>query len=173
MRTLLICLMLALIPAGATFAQEPNQAFSGVISGSALTNDSWDHWGGGLQVGTEVSIDGGKSLSLRTLYTKWNFGDPELQAVQATAILSWYAGKRWEFYSLMGADAWIDSQQEGVDFLTGVGMSRQVYKAGGDEWLVPFITDVFGEIIFADVNVPSGNLVQLNFGVKFTRPIRK
>lgn len=174
MRQLLICLLLACwLLAASAYAQEPTPGFAGVISGSALAADNFSSWGGGLQIGTEFSIDADRWLSIRTLYTKWNFGEPKLQAVQITGILTWYAGKKWGFYALAGADEWIGGEQTGTDFLLGFGTNRQVYKAGGDEWAVPFTVEVFGEMIFSNTDSPISNFAQLNLGAKFTRPVRK
>lgn len=166
-------LLVAVFMVAPAIAQEPTPGFAGVISGSALAADNFSSWGGGIQIGTEFSLDADKWLSIRTLYTQWNVGSPGLEAIQATGLLNWYVGNRWAFYALMGADAWMDGEQSGTDLLIGFGMNRQVYRAGGDEWAVPFTVDVFGEMVFSDVDNPTGNFVQLNFGTKFTRPVRK
>jgi len=168
---LVVLLALLVLPVHITVAQQPAASFSGVICGSALATDDFRQWAGGLQAGTEFPIDGERYLSFRTLYTKWNFG--ELQAMQATALLSWYVSQDLAFYTLMGADAWLDGDQHGADFLTGVGLSARLYTASGTEWMVPFSVDVFAETVFADVDHPTGNVLQANVGLKFARPIAR
>ena len=171
-KLILFIVILTLLPLHFSVAQE-GAPLSGVMLGSATTTENFNTWSGGLQVGFEYGIDQKAGVSLRTLYTRWRFGDPNLQTIRANAKWNWYAGKNISFYLLAGADAWIDGVNNGADLMTGIGFGWNFYTAKGDEWLVPFSISLLSEVVFADADTPTDNTGQINIGFRFTRPIAK
>lgn len=171
-RFALALIILLALPISATFAIE-RAPFYGVIAGSMVGVNDFATTSGGLQIGTMVSIDDGKGLSLRTLYTKAKWGDLDFEAYRFAPMLSWYAGKNWDFYVLLGGTAYQIEGETGGDYFVGFGTSRRLYTAKGDEWAVPFTVDGFLDFTTDDMGGVYDNVAQITLGIQFSKPIKK
>lgn len=166
-----ILLILTLLPIG--LRSQDNPPLAGVVMGSATATQNFDKWSGGIQLGFETSLDQLAGVSMRTLYTRWKFGDPNLQTIRTNVKWDWYGGNKFCFYLLAGIDAWIDGNNRGADLMTGVGLGWDFYTAKNESYLIPFKITLLTEIIFADADLPTDNTGQINVGLRFTRPIKK
>ena len=143
----------------------------GVVSGSVITSNNFGDVSGGYRVGILVPIDDGRGLSMRTLYTKAQWGDDRLESMQVAGLLSWYAGKKWDFYVVVGRDAWLSGDEKGSDWIGGFGATRRIYTDRDPKYLIPFTIDVFFDYSSDDTD-GEGNVNQINFGLQFSRPVK-
>lgn len=170
-RVCLILAILCLLPFG--LKAEDRAPFYGVVAGTVIGSNNFQDVSGGLQVGTSVSIDSDKGLMLRTLYTKAHWGKVDFQSVRFAPLLSWYAGKRWEFYVLLGGDAWQAEGESGTDYFVGFGTSRRIYTGETSGYAVPFVVDAFVDYTSDNTGSVYENVGQLTFGLQFSKPVKK
>jgi hypothetical protein len=156
----------------AVTATAQDASLYGVISGSAVTNQDFSQWKGGLQLGTSVPLDAGKGLMLRTLYTKAEFGEGALESIRIAPLLQWYAGKKWNFYVVLGGDAPLNDETVGSYFV-GIGTGRRILTGDATNYLVPFTIDGFVDITTADPNGSGSNINQVTLGFQFSKPVKK
>jgi hypothetical protein len=168
-KRLLFVISLVLL-CGAVSAQ--NASLYGVVAGSGTTNHDFSSWKGGVQFGLAIPLDSDKGLTLRTLYTKAEFGDENLQSIRIAPLLSWYAGKKWNFYVALGGDAPLTDSTMGAYFY-GVGVGRRVLTGDVTNWIIPFTVDVFADFTSADPNGNGSNINQFNLGFQFSKPVKR
>ena len=168
--SLILILTLVVLSVSPSFCQS-NPPLSGIVMGSATATENFDRWSSGLQLGFEYGVDQKAGVSIRTLYTRWRFGDPDLQTIRANVKWDWYSCSNFCFYLLAGVDAWIDDFNNGSALMTGVGLGWTFYRAKG-EWQVPFEVSLLTELVFSDANDPTDNTGQINVGLRFSRPLK-
>lgn len=164
--------IVAVLTLCATIQAQESTPFYGIVSGSGVTDAHFGTWKGGLQLGTAIPLDAGKGLVLRTLYTKATFGDAEMEMVRISPLLSWYAGKKWTFYVILGGDAPLNDNTDGAYFV-GLGAGRRIFTGNTIDWLVPFTIDAFIDLTTSDVQGTTSDINQINFGFQFSKPIKK
>lgn len=171
MRRLAIISALLLCSVAATQAED-TPPFCGVISGCGVTNHDFTQFKGGVQTGLAIPLDADKGLILRTLYTKAEFGDGNIEAIRISPLLKWYAGKKWDFYLVFGGDAALTDETDGAYFV-GAGVNRRIYTGDVTSWAVPFVVDAFVDFTTADTDGGGSNVNQINLGLQFSKPIRR
>ena len=169
--TVLIGAFLTILLVTGAVAEERAPLY-GVMAGSIIGVDDFAEVSGGFQVGTCVSLDGGKGLLLRTLYTKAQWGDLDFQSISVAPMLTWYAGKKWDFYVVFGREMWEADGESGGDTFAGFGTSRRIYTGSSRSYLVPFTVDAFVDFVSDDIG-PYGNAHQITIGIQFSKPIKK
>jgi hypothetical protein len=145
--------------------------FYGVMAGSMIGVNDFAETSGGVQIGTVVSLDTDKGLLLRTLYTKAQWGDMDFQSVSVAPMLTWYAGKKWDFYVVFGREMWQAEDESGGDTFAGFGTSRRIYTGTSEDYVVPFTVDAFIDFVSDDMG-PYGNANQITLGFQFSKPIK-
>jgi hypothetical protein len=167
-----LILVFAILGLAVVTQAQTSPSLYGVTSGSAVTNADFSQWKGGIQLGTSVPLDGDKGLMLRTLYTKAEFGEGDIETIRISPLLKWYAGKRWEFYVVLGGDAPLTDESVGSYFV-GLGATRRIYTGGTTDWAVPFTVDGFIDFTTADPNGSGSNINQVNVGFQFSKPVKR
>ena len=167
---LLTALVVTMVMSGVAGAED-RPALYGEISFSGVTDSDFRNLSGGWHTGLVIPIDSDRGLMMRTLYTKAQWGDLALESMQVSGLLSWYAGKSWDFYILVGREAWMTGDMSGSDWLGGLGVSRRIYTADGDEWAVPFTIDAC--IDFSSDDTPDGAISRINVSFRFSKPVKK
>ncbi|HET6455551.1 MAG TPA: hypothetical protein VFI02_14190 [Armatimonadota bacterium] len=172
---LVAVLLFTLVPLKVSFAQE-QPAVAGYTMGSFWVEDDLaeDSWGAGAKIGVIVPLDAGRGLSLRIGYGQVHFGpaDP-VHVLEPSALLSWYAGKKWDFYVHFGAETYVEGGEgmSGTDLVAGFGASRVVWTDSDPSWAIPAQLSLFGEVVFAEADEqPTGSYAQINIGATFTKP---
>ena len=169
--TLLGAFLVILMGVSGAVAQERASLY-GVMAGSVLGVDDFAEISGGAQLGTSVSLDSDKGLFLRTLYTKASWGDLDFESISIAPMLTWYAGKRWDFYVVFGRAMWEADGETGGDTFAGLGTSRRIYTGASEGYAVPFTVDAF--IDFTSDNIgPYGDAHQVTLGFQFSKPVKK
>lgn len=170
-RFCLILAILCLLPFG--LKAEEKAPFYLVMAGSVVGADDFQNVSGALQIGTSISVDADKGLMLRTLYTKAHWGKVDFQAVRFAPLLSWYAGKRWDFYVIGGGEAWQAESESGTNFFVGLGATRRIYTSTTAGYTVPFMIDFFADFTSDNTGSPYENISQITFGLQFSKPVKK
>ena len=148
---------------------------TGYTMGSFWVEDGLDKetWGAGMKVGIITPLDSDKGLSLRVGYSKIHFGPSEpIDVFEPSALMSWYVGKKWDIYALVGAEAYIKGGEgmSGTDFIMGLGGSRIIWTDSDSKLPIPAQAKIFAEIILADADEqPTGSYAQVNIGFSFTK----
>jgi len=174
--TSLLPALMAIIAVSPASAQEQPESspFCLVLGGSATGYQGGDRFGGSFNAGFEVSIDDDIGLSLRTLYKKFGLGETVLESQRITALWYWYRPGNWAFYLTAGGDVWTDGPENNVDALGGVGAWATIYRAKGDQWLIPFKIDVFADVTTSDLSTDGvGTLIDIHVGLRFTKPVKR
>jgi len=177
MKVFLLLLMLAVVPISVS-AQNDVAPISGVVMGSGFVEDNLDGstWGGGLKFGFQTSLDADRSLSLRTMYNRFEFGPAERSGEAFTiAVLSqWWLGKKWSLYIMPGTENYVgDGDFSGTDWFGGIGFTRLIWTDGAEGWSIPAQAKVFAEVVFVDADAqPTGNYFQMNIGLLFSKPVK-
>lgn len=159
-------------------AQEdvPEQSpFAFVLMGSGFVEDNFDQdtWGGGVKLGFLQKLDKTKGLYLRTLYSRFEFGEKSAltHSLDYSLLLKWYAGRKWDIYMNLGASTHIGGEFSGTDPIGGVGFSRIIYTDDSGNNTKPFTAKAFFEIDLADSDGQlAGNYAQVNIGFTLARP---
>jgi len=167
----LILAILCLLPI--SMKAEEKAPLYGVMAGTVLGVNNFEHISGAIQTGFTVSVDAQKGLMFRTLYTKAHWGKVDFQSIRFAPLLSWYAGKKWEFYIIAGGEGWQAEGETGTNLFLGVGTWHRIYTGSTDDWVVPFVVDAFVDYTSDNTGTPYENVNQLTFGFQFSKPIKK
>jgi len=131
--------------------------------------------GGGVQLGTNVGVDGG--FSIQTLGTRMRVGESsKLQKVSTMIQESFWVTKGTWIYLLLGADHNMGGVNGGPssDLAVGFGATGRVKSFTSDYWTRPPSIEVFSQLKFVDASDSSsalpnatGNYTELTIGVSF------
>jgi hypothetical protein len=164
--------MVAGLLAGSIVAQTPQikeNSLYGYCMASTWTTDKFSSANGGISLGTIISIDADRKLSLRTGYSSLNFGENnDVQLIEIMPLLSWYIGEKWTFYATGGICGYVSGPDDGIDARGGFGASRRLWTDNKFVGKIPASFDIFGELILTQARDQITNgYMQVNLGIRF------
>lgn len=160
------------LPGNLVWGETDESKVSMVFMGSAVGFNSLSDWEGGFAFGTQFPFPGlkAKGIHTRLIYSQVNIGpDAPMRTIEPAALIDFYVGKKWHiWWTALGAEAYTDGPNKGMNLFTGIGIGRRVWTIGEKDNRVGF--DLFLETSFVGApDQQTGDYADLNLGLKLSK----
>lgn len=160
------------LPGNLVWGQTDDSKLSIVFMGSAAGFNNLSDWEGGFSFGTQFPAPGLESngIHVRLMYSQLNVNpDAPMRTIEPAALIDFHVGKKWHiWWTAIGAEAYTDGPNHGMELFTGMGISRRVLTIGENSNRVGF--DLFLETNFVNADGEStGSYADLSLGLKLSK----
>lgn len=154
-------------------AEPPSEPpYSIVLMGVGSAGDGFSEWSGGFMFGGEYPVAGNGAVTLRFVYSQFNWNpDAPIRVLEPAGLLKFDIGKRWDGWIVGGVDAYIHGQNEGSALLYGVGTSRKVLTFSEDDGKPGYFAFAGEFTVVGAGGRKTGSYWQLKTGIIFKPPL--